>query len=183
MKGFYWWKCKFINDTSGIRLLGCSKLAINQKTDNDVITCRHDIILNFFVVAIFLLSSIVTGSTFMSISLLVLELWQFSFMRDWPEIRNLEITPSEFFPISEDWGELGLPNLAWMSVMKCYWMLQNSRVTAATVSELLRENQLGDNYGQKRLNESLCWYFDVRIFSYLLFFICLIYFSDNCLSV
>ena len=28
-----------------------------------------------------------------------------------------------------------------MSLMKSYWMLQNSKVTAFTVSELLRENQ------------------------------------------
>ena len=28
--------------------------------------------------------------------------------------------------------------------MKCYWMLQNAKVTAFTVSELLRENQQGE---------------------------------------
>ena len=28
-----------------------------------------------------------------------------------------------------------------MSLMKSYWMLQNSKVTAFTISELLRENQ------------------------------------------
>ena len=28
--------------------------------------------------------------------------------------------------------------------MKCYWMLQNPRVTAFTISELLRENQPGE---------------------------------------
>ena len=28
-----------------------------------------------------------------------------------------------------------------MSLIKCYWMLQNVRVTAFTVSELIRENQ------------------------------------------
>ena len=28
--------------------------------------------------------------------------------------------------------------------MKCYWMLQNSRVTAFTVFELSRENQKGE---------------------------------------
>ena len=77
----------------------------------------------------------------MSISSLVLELWQFSFIRDWPEIRKSEIPPSEFCPISGDWGELWIPNLAQMSLIKCYWMLQNARVTAFTVSELLRENQ------------------------------------------
>ena len=28
-----------------------------------------------------------------------------------------------------------------MSLMKCYWMLQNAKATAFTVFELLRENQ------------------------------------------
>ena len=41
----------------------------------------------FFDVAMFVLWSLVTSSNFMSISLLVLELWQFSFKRDWTEIR------------------------------------------------------------------------------------------------
>ena len=39
-----------------------------------------------FDVIFFLLSSLVTGPSFMSISSLALELWQFSFVRDWPEI-------------------------------------------------------------------------------------------------
>ena len=97
---------------------------------------------NFFDVVLFLLSSLVTGPSFMSISSLVLKLWQFSFIRDWPEIRKSEIPPSEFCPISGDWGKLWIPNLARMSPIKYYWMLQNSRVTALTVFELLRENQL-----------------------------------------
>ena len=46
---------------------------------------------------------------------------------------------SEFCPISGDWGELGIPNLARMSQMKCYYMPQNARVTTLTDSELLRE--------------------------------------------
>ena len=98
---------------------------------------------NFFDVVLFLLSSLVTGPSFMSISSLVLELWQFSFITDWPEILNSEILPSEFCPISGDWDKLWIPNLAQMSLIECYWMLQNSRVTAFTVFELLRENQLG----------------------------------------
>ena len=97
---------------------------------------------NVFDVVLFLLSSLVTCPSFMSISSLVLELWQFSFIRDWPEIRKSKIPPSEFCPISGDWGELWVPGLARMSLMECYWMLQNARVTSFTVLELLRENQL-----------------------------------------
>ena len=33
---------------SGIRLLDCSKLAINWKNDNDVTICQYDVIVNFF---------------------------------------------------------------------------------------------------------------------------------------
>ena len=97
----------------------------------------------FFDVVLFLLSGLVTDLGFMSISSLVLELWQFSFIRNWPEIRKSEIPPSEYCPISGDWGELWIPNLARMSLLECYWMLQNSRVTAFTVFALFRENQLG----------------------------------------
>ena len=96
-----------------------------------------------FDVVFFLMSNLVTGQNFMSISSLVMELWQFSFMRDWQEILKSEIQPSEFCPISGDWGKLWVPNLARMSLTEFYWMLQNSKVTAFAVLELLRENQLG----------------------------------------
>ena len=129
---------------SGIRPPDCSKLAKNPKNENDVILSRHDVNVKFFDIVLFPLSSLVTGPSFMPISSLVLKLWQFSFIKDWPEIRKSEIPMSEFFPISEDWGELWIPNLAKMSLIECYWMLQNNRVTAFIVFELLRENQLGD---------------------------------------
>ena len=45
--------------------------------------------------------------------------------------------------ISRDWDELRLSNLAGMSLMKSYLMLQNARFTAFAVSEWLRENQQG----------------------------------------
>ena len=51
---------------------------------------------------LFLLSSLVTGPSFKSLLSLVLELWQLSFIRDWSEIRESEIPPSEFCPISLD---------------------------------------------------------------------------------
>ena len=79
----------------------------------------------------------------MSISSLVLGLWQFSFIRYWPEIQKSEIPLSEFCPIFGDWGKLGIPNLAWMCLIKRYWMMQNARATVFTVSKLLRENQQG----------------------------------------
>ena len=80
----------------------------------------------------------------MSISSLVLELWKlFSFIQDWPEIWKLEIPLSEVWPLSGDWGKLGIRNLSRVFLIKCYWMLQNAIVTVFTVSELLRENHQG----------------------------------------
>ena len=126
---------------SEIRPPDCSKLARNPKNDNEITIFWHDINVTFFDVVLFLLSRLVTGRSFMSS--LVLELWQFSFIRDWPEIQKLEIPQSEFCPTSGDWSELWIPNFARMSLIECYWILQNSRVTAFTVLELLRENQVG----------------------------------------
>ena len=97
--------------------------------------------LNFFDVVVFVLSSLVTGPSFMLMSWLVLELWQFSFIKDWTEIRKSEIPSSSSSLISGQWGKSGIPNLARMSLINCYSILQNARVTAFTVSELLRETQ------------------------------------------
>ena len=85
-----------------------------------------------FWVVLFFLSSLVTCSSFMSISSLVLELWQFTFIRDWPEIKKMETPLSEFCPISGDWGELEIPNLARMSLMK--WRVKWMKTLLLTVS-------------------------------------------------
>ena len=140
-KGYYYWKHNFCR--LYVRNPASKLLQIDQKSEkcqwrHNFLTWRqrHIFLMLFYC----LLSSLVTGPSFMSISSLVLELWQFSFIRDWPEIRKSEIPPSEFCPISGDWGKLWIPNLARMSLIECYWMLQNSSVTAFTVFELLREN-------------------------------------------
>ena len=123
---------------SGSELL---KLAGNRKNINDVTIYQQDVIVKIFNVTVFSLSILVIAPIFMSISLLVLELWQFSFIRTWRKIRKSEIPSSEFWPISEDRNQLEIPNFVRMSLLKSCWMLQNTRVTAFTVSELLRENQ------------------------------------------
>ena len=74
---------------------------------------------NLFDVVVFVLSSLVTSLGFMSISWLVLESWQFLFIKDWIEIQKSEIHLSEFCPISGDLVKLGIPNSARMSLMKC----------------------------------------------------------------
>ena len=133
---------------SGIWLPDGWKLAINWKKDNDVTIYHHDAIVDFFIylfifdVVMFVLWSLVTGSSFMSISWLFLELWQFLFIKDWSIIWKSEILMSEFYTIS---GGLGWARdtkfSTKMSLVKCYWMLQNARATTFAVSELLRENQ------------------------------------------
>ena len=90
IKGYYEWKCKFlVGHASGIWLPDCSKLDINWKNDRGVTICRDDIIVFFlFWRCHFFLVKLVTGPSFMSASLLALELWQFSFIRDWSETRK-----------------------------------------------------------------------------------------------
>ena len=64
----------FSDYVSKIRLLNSSKFTINRKKDNGVTICRDDVIVNLFDLVLPLLSSLVTGPSFMSISSLVLEL-------------------------------------------------------------------------------------------------------------
>ena len=121
----------------GIRLPDCSKLAIYWKNDNDVIIFQHDVIVKIFWCCFVSLMRFSYWSRFH------VNIIASSFIRDWPEIRKSQIPPSEFCTISGDWGKLRIPNLPRMSPIKCYWMLQNARITAFTVSELLRKNQQG----------------------------------------
>ena len=141
---------------SGFRI--APNWAVNWKKwqrRHNFLTWRHH--QTFFDVVLFLLITLVTSPIFMSTLSLVLESWQFPVIRDWREIRKSEIPPSEFYPISRHWGELGIPDLAQTSLIKCYWMLRNARVTALTVSELLGENQQGGRITptQIRVNNSL----------------------------
>ena len=90
----------------------------------------HDMTLSsiYFDNILFLLSSLVIGPSFMSISSLVLELWEFSFLRNWPEIWKSEV----------------FPNIWRLGQVRDNEMLlnaQNAKVIAFTVSQLLRENQ------------------------------------------
>ena len=143
---------------SGIWLLNCSKLAIDWKNGNDVIIFWHDVIVKLFWRSVVLSSSLFTGPSFMSISSLVLVLWQFSFIRDWPEIRKLEIPPSGFCPISGDWDKLGTQNLARMFQIKCYRILQNTRVTALPfLSYYIKTNRGGRKSSETQIRvNTLC---------------------------
>ena len=76
-------------------------------------------------------------------------------------ISNSEIGNTPVSPISRDWGKLRMPNLMRISPMKSYWMLQNVRVAAFTVSGLLREWQPGGEVKvpptQIRINIKKLW--------------------------
>ena len=133
-KGYYYWKHNFCrlciwNLASGLLQIG-QKSEKWQWRNNFPTWLQRQI---FFDVVLFLLSSLVSSLSFMSISLLALELWKFSFIMDWPEIWKSGIPRSEFCSISGDWGELWIPHFAQASLIECYWMQQNSRVTAFTV--------------------------------------------------
>ena len=114
---------------SGIRPQDCSKLGKNPKNNNDVTIFRHDVNVKFFWRYFVSLVKFNYWSKFQYHHWF----WQFSFIRDRPEIRKSEILPSEFCPKSGDWDESWIRNLAWMSLIQCYWMLQNTRVTSFTV--------------------------------------------------
>ena len=133
----------FINHTSGNPLTNDFKLAINLKKENMASVFQHVVIVIFFVATLFFWPSLITGSSLMKVSWLVLGLWQFSFIKDWQEIQKSNITPPEFFRIPQYWGKLATANFSQMFVIKCYWVLLNARVTAFTVSEVLRENWQG----------------------------------------
>ena len=94
-----------------------------------------------FDVAVFSLASLVTDLSIISISLPILELWQFLLIKDWTEIRKLEIPLSEFYQISGGWQKSGIPNLVRLFLIKGYWMLRITIVIAVAISELLKENQ------------------------------------------
>ena len=75
---------------SRIRLPNCSKFALNWKNVDIVTIYWHDIIANFFNLAVFLLSCLFIGPSFISIPLLVLEFCLQGLTRN-PEIRNIPV--------------------------------------------------------------------------------------------
>ena len=92
---------------SGIRVPNCSKSTINWKNDDSVIICRHDVIFRLFWHCH--ISSLITDPSFLSISLIVLDLWQFLFISDLT--RNLKIGNTSTWVLSNIWRlwELGIP--------------------------------------------------------------------------
>ena len=98
----------------------------------------------------FLLSRLVTGTSFMPASSLVLELWIF-LETGFRLTRNSEIgnTPFWVLPNICRLGRVRHIKFGTNISKKCNWMLRNTRVTSVTVLELLKENEywLGDGEG------------------------------------
>ena len=128
---------------SEIPLPDSSELAINRKNDNDFTICRHDAIVKSFwhcFVSLVKFSfwfkihvNIITGFGVMTIFLYK------------GLTRNLEIrnTPIWVFPNIWWLAQFSHTKFGTHVSKKNYWMLRNARVIDFTVSELLRENQLG----------------------------------------
>ena len=108
IKGYYYWKRKFYDLCVRDPAFGLMTMTSQLSESSS----------NFFDLAVFLLSSLVTGPSFMSISWL--ELRKFLLIKDWPEIWKSWIPQPVFCPVSWDWDKLGIPNLARMSLIKCY---------------------------------------------------------------
>ena len=102
----------------GFRMPGNQPLI--GKKDNDATICRHDVIVNFFDVVVFLLSSLVTV----------------------PEIQKSKIPPSVLPNI---WGLGQVRDTKFGKIISNKMLLNaaKARVTDFSVSELLRENQQG----------------------------------------
>ena len=99
----------------------------------------HEAIINFLDVVSFLLSSLVTGPSFLSISSLVLELWEFPFIRD--RTRNPKIGNTPILVLSNIW-RLGRVRNAKFGTNVFDKMLMNvAKCQGFRLSQLLRENQ------------------------------------------
>ena len=128
---------------SEIPLPDSSELAINRKNDNDFTICRHDAIVKSFwhcFVSLVKFSfwfkihvNIITG-------LGVTTIFLYKGLTRNLEIRN---TPIWVFPNIWRLAQFSHTKFDTHVSKKYYWMLRNARVIDFTVSELLRENQLG----------------------------------------
>ena len=136
----------FTDYASRIRLLDYSKLAIYWRNNNDVTISRHDVTVKLFWCFV----SLVKFSYWSKLHVYIITsfgVMAISFYKGLA--RNPEIPPFEFCPITWDRGELRIPHLTQMFIMKCYWMLHDAKVTALTVSELLRENKQRARRGRR----------------------------------
>ena len=120
---------------SGVRLLDCSKLAIIWENDNDATIYWHDVIVNFF------------WRDFLS--LVNFSYWSKFYVNIIPGSGVMTIlfykglTRSPSFSQYLETGRVRGTKFDTNFSNECYWILQNARVTAFTVSELIRGKPQG----------------------------------------
>ena len=127
-------------DPSRIRLPDCSKLTTNLKNTNDAIIYRHNLIINFFDVVLFVLSGLVSGPSFMLTSSLVLEFWQVLAIKGLtknPEIENIPV-----WDLSNIWrqGQFRDTKSSMSASNKMLVIVQNARFTGLFLSYLEKQN-------------------------------------------
>ena len=86
-----------------------------------------------FDVFIFLLSIWDCGISFLSISLLVLNLWQLLLITDWT--RNLEIKKTDVWNLSSQWGLRQIYNTKYRASVSIssYWILKSCKIQLFTI--------------------------------------------------
>ena len=105
---------------------------------------------NFSDISLFFLPRLHTLPSFMSISLLVLVVWQFSFIRDWSEICKLEILSFAQYPV---WVFPNIWRLGRVRDAKFVSNVSNEKLLNASKSQdysfkrfwVIKENQQGGN--------------------------------------
>ena len=119
-------------------------LQIGHKLENgnDATIFQNEVIVEFCDVVLFLLSSLVTSPSFMSISSLVQELWA---MYPWLK-RNLEIGNTSVWVLSNIWRLGRVRNTKFGTNVSNKMLLNAAKCQGYSfffVSELLRENKQG----------------------------------------
>ena len=104
-------------------------------------------------VVVFLLSGLINGPSFIMISFLVLELWQFLFIRDWPEIRKSERPLSEFCPIPGEWCKLPYAAKCQVYSFYCFWVIKG-KPTGGGIKKLPPPTRLGLTYVNLRCSKA-----------------------------
>ena len=128
---------------SRIQLPECYILAKHWKNDDDITTCWHNVIVKFFWCCFVSLVKLSYWSKFYANIITfsgVMTIFFYKGLTRNPEIGN---TPVWVLPSIRRLGQVRDTRFGTNSLITCYWMLQNTRVTAFTVSELLMENQQG----------------------------------------
>ena len=128
-------KCKFYRPCVWNPASGGYKLEINWEKKMVSQFANMTSSSTLLDIVMLLLSSLVTGPSFVPMPWLILE---------WAILIYKRLAMSGSCSISGDWSKLQILNLAGMSLIKIFWMLWNVRVAAFTVYKLLRQSQQGE---------------------------------------